>query len=86
MIMGIKRVSRFQASDGKLFDHEYEARDYENRMVALNELVALLKESASTGRADAVLRHIVEESSAVRAILFRYTQRTPKAVRLAKVA
>lgn len=83
----IKRVSKFQTSDDKLFDVEADAKAHENRVVAIYELTTLLQVSIQTGRMDAVLRHIIEENEAVRSILSRYHKRHPRqAMTLAKVA
>ena len=74
----IKRVSKFQTSDDKLFDVEAEAKSHENKIVAFQELSALLLASMQTNRVEAVVRHIIEEDSEVRSILSRYHKRQPR--------
>ena len=76
--MSIKRVSHFQCTDGKLFDREHDAKVHENKVTAIKELTELLEASIKTGRPDAVVRHIVEEATAIRDILLRYSKRTPR--------
>lgn len=74
----IKRVAKYQTSDGKLLDSEVEAREHENGLTALKELNNLLRSSITTGRADAVIRHLLLEEVSVREILYRYHRRIPQ--------
>jgi exopolysaccharide biosynthesis protein len=74
----IKRVSKFQTSDGKLFDVEAEAKSHESKATAFQELSALLVVSMQTNRVDAVVRHIIEDDIEVRSILSRYHKRQPR--------
>jgi len=83
----IQRISKIKASDGKLFDSDDElaARQYDNEIVTLAELKELLRTSVATGRVESVLKHIVLEQQAIRAILLKNHQRQPKP-QLAKAA
>ena len=86
--MGIKRVSKFQTSDNRLWNTEFEAKEHENLITAMTELTELLV-SIKTGKVEAILREMVLEQAAVRDILLRYNKRTPhkpSEMTLAKVA
>ena len=76
--MTVQKVSKYQTSDGKLWDDEGEARKHENYINALSDLNDLLKSSVSTGRLDAVLKHLLLEEELVRDVLVRYHKRLPK--------
>ena len=81
--MNIVRVSKYQTSDGKLFDDDVQARHHENTLEASKELEAILKPSINTGRLDAILKHLLYDEENVRAILLRYHKRLPKGVKAA---
>jgi len=81
----IKRIAKYQTGDGKEFNTEVEARQHEIEQDAYKELNVLLRSSLGTGRPDSVLRHILAEQQAVRAILVKFQQRQPKP-QLAKAA
>lgn len=62
-------VRRWRTSDGKEHDSKVKASRHEAGLKAYAELIALLSESVKTGRTEAVLRHLVVEAKAARAIL-----------------
>ena len=76
--MKILRVSKFQTSDGRLFDDEIKAKEHENMSTAVTEMVTLLTNTLATGRPEAIAKHIVYEMEAIQAILTRYRKRMPR--------
>lgn len=65
----MEMVRRWKTSDGKEHDDKGTASRHEAGLKAYAELIALLAESVKTGRIEAVLRHLVVEAKAARAIL-----------------
>ena len=87
--MTIKKESKFETSDGQLWDDQTRAKEHENELHAYGELSRLLQPSIVTNRVESVIRHILAEEDMVRAILVSYHKRQPKAVvhtELAKAA
>jgi hypothetical protein len=71
----IKRVSKFQTSDGHLFDDEVAAKQHDLEVETYNALYNVLKNSVNTGRLEAVLKHLMVVEEPVREILVRYHRR-----------
>jgi hypothetical protein len=74
----ITKVSRYQTSDGKLFDDEVKAKEHENETKAITEILAVLNGTLSTGRPESIAKHIVMDAEAISSILARYRQRMPR--------
>lgn len=77
--MTIKKLSKYQTSDGQMFDDKEAAQSHENELHAMGELSRLLAVSIRTGRADSILREMLMEAPMVQAILRGYIKRCPKA-------
>ena len=77
--MTIKQVSKFQTSDGRLFNEKVDALSHENNLNATAELTRLLGEGlkSAIGPAAAV-QHILLEATMVVAILKGYLKHLPK--------
>jgi hypothetical protein len=78
----IRRVAKFETSDGKMFDIETEAVAHEAQYVAIKQLAELLTVSIKTGRVESVIKHVVVESEKVRDILAKYARRLPRPRRI----
>lgn len=75
----MKRVTLFQTEDGKQFTDEHVARQHENVEKTVKLLAELLKISMRTGRPEAVIREMIEDSSGVSEVLASYRRRLPPA-------
>lgn len=80
----MEMVRRWKTSDGKEWLSKGTASRHEAGLTAYAELIALLAESVKTGRIEAVLRHLVVEAKAARAILAKL--REDKALKDEEVA
>lgn len=80
----VELVRRWRTSDGKEHDSKVKATRHEAGLKAYAELVNLLGASVKTGRIEAVLRHLVVEAKAARAILAKI--REEKALKDEEVA
>lgn len=76
--MAIQQVTKFQTSDGKMWDDKSQAKSHENELHAAAELRRLLASSVSTGRVEAILGEILVEAPMVMAILKGFVKRQPK--------
>ena len=81
--MTIKKLSKFQTSDGQEWDDRNMAKSHENELHTMSELYRLLEEglrsALKNGRPENILKHILAEEEMVRAILTGYHKRQPKA-------
>jgi hypothetical protein len=78
----MEMVRRWKTSDGKEHEDKGTAARHEAGLKAYAELVKLLGESVKTGRIEAVLRHLLVEAKAARAILAKVKEE-PEAVKKA---
>lgn len=69
---------KFRTSDGRTFDSEDDAKQYESVEGTLKELLNVLAVSAKTGRVESVLRELIVEETTIRQILARHHKRTTK--------
>lgn len=78
--MAIKAVSKYETSDGKLFDSQVEARNYENTIQSRDEVARLLAEAGinSYGQGNAPLNIVtnIKRATALRDALNRAIRRT----------
>ena len=76
----VKRVSRFETTDGKLFDDEVKAKVHELEIEIEEELASELTVSMATHRPEAIVAAIVSVNHAkkVRDIINKYLSRLPK--------
>jgi hypothetical protein len=74
----MKLVQLFQTEDGKTFSNRDEAKAHEANLQGIKELSILLAGTVKTGRVEAVLQHLLMESTEVSAILNRHRKRLPK--------
>lgn len=73
----MKTVVRYEAF-GKQFDSKTQARQHEVTEEAVESLRKLFNASLRTGRPEAVLREMLEESSEVSKILQSFRKKYPK--------
>lgn len=76
--MTLKKVTKFETSDGKLFDDPNDAKTHEAGLELGKQLRAILAESIRTGRPDAVVGQLVMEATAVTQALISYRKRLPR--------
>lgn len=70
----MQKVTKFAAFDGKTFDSASACQTYEKEEGTIRRLVNILETSVKTGRVDAVIRHIAQESENVQAVLSSLNQ------------
>ncbi len=73
------KVSKFQTSDGKIFDTSEEAKQHESIQVAVTRLTDVLKASLATGRPESIVRQIIMEHIQIGSILKTHSKKAGKA-------
>lgn len=74
----MRTLRLYQTEDGSTFENRRDATIHELKTDAQNQLLKVLQVSVRTGRADAVVKQMVEEATAVREILLKMTSKMPK--------
>jgi hypothetical protein len=65
----VKRVTKFETTDGQMFDSEREARGHELKLEAKAAIEALAEPAIKTGRIDSFLTLVLNDPTAYRDIL-----------------
>lgn len=65
----MKLVKVYQTEDGKTFDNRSEATRHEVAIQIEKKLMEILKVSVRTGRAECVIKEMIEEAAAVKTVL-----------------
>lgn len=76
--MTLKKVTKYETSDSKLFDDPNDAKTHEAGLEAAKQLRAVLHESMRTGRVDAVIGQLVLEANSICQVLTSYRKRLPR--------
>ena len=74
----MKRICRYQTSDGQEFENLEDARVHEILLETLGELVAEIQPAYNTDRAEAVVKSIISHAKEIRDILNKHLRRQPK--------
>ena len=74
--MPIQKVVKYQTEDGKEFDDRNKAFEHEKQLETETELEQILKVALNTGRADCMLRYIVQYAEQVRDILTAHIRKS----------
>ena len=76
--MTLKKVTKYETSDGRLFDDANDAKTHEAGLEAAKQLRAVLQESLRTGRVEAVIGQLVIEANSISQVLAGYRKRLPR--------
>lgn len=74
----MNKVVMYQTSDNKLWPTEAEAKKQQAIIDSAGKLSSLLKATMTTMRPEALLRHILDEHTAVTDILKEFAKKLPK--------
>jgi len=74
----MKRICRYQTSDGEEFEDHEEAKAHEIVLETLGELVTEIQVAYNTDRAEAVVKSIISHAKEIRDILNKHLRRQPK--------